>query len=140
MKNMAFKVVDRLFIVVYGTGDPTDDEWRHYLKVVEQHGIDRTMQLVFTEGGRPTSSQSGYLNDRVLKGRTVPVAVLSASAGVRARVTALSWFNRKIRAFSPSAIRDALAYLEIPASRTELIGRELDKLRDELGGDRRESA
>jgi hypothetical protein len=139
MKNMAFKVVDRLFIVVYGAGDPTDEEWRDYLKVVEQHGIDRTMQLVFTEGGRPNSSQSGYLTG-LLKGRTVPVAVLSASAGVRARVTAMSWFNRKIRAFAPSAIRDAIAYLEIPASRTDLIVREIDKLRLEIGGDRRESA
>src|SRR5580700_663486 len=133
MKNMAFKVIDRLFLVVFGASNPTDDEWVDYLDVTRQHGIDRTTQLIFTDGGGPTSTQRKYLND-LLAGRTVPVAVISASATIRGVVTALSWFNRRIKAFPPSGLADALAYLEIPATRAELIAREMNKLRLTLGG------
>jgi hypothetical protein len=48
-------------------------------------------------------------------------------------VTALSWFNRRIRAFQPSGLRDALAYLEVPRSWTELIERVLATLRLDVG-------
>jgi hypothetical protein len=139
MKNLAIKVIDRLFIVVYGTADPTDDEWKGYLDLVERHGVTRTMQLICTDGGEPSSAQRRLLND-LLGGRTVPVAVVSGSTRVRGTVTALSWFNRKIKAFPPADLRDALAYLEIPASRTDLIEREIGSLRDELGQARRASA
>ena len=139
MKNVAIKVIDRLFLVVYGASNPTDEEWKYYLEVTQQHGIDRTTQLIFTDGGGPTSTQRKYLND-LLAGRTVPVAVVSSSVRVRGTVTALSWFNRKIRAFPPTALREAVAYLEIPASRTDLIARELEQLRRELGRGRRASA
>jgi hypothetical protein len=139
MKNMAFKVIDRLFIVVYGAHDPTDEEWFGYLQDVERHGIDRTMQLIATEGGGPNAAQRRYLND-LLAGRHVPVAVMSGSTAIRTMVTALSWFNRKIRAFSPTGLADALVYLEIPKSRIELIEREMVKLRASLGNDERATA
>jgi hypothetical protein len=139
MKNMAIKVIDRLFLVVYGATNPTDDEWRDYLALVKRHGIDRTMQLVITDGGGPSPLQRRDLND-LLAGRPVPVAVVSASPRVRAIVTALSWFNRRIRAFPPSGLRDAIAYLEIPASRTELIQREYLELREELRQGRQATA
>ena len=139
MKNVAIKVIDRLFLVVYGAANPTDEEWDEYLDLVKRHGIERTMQLIFTDGGEPSAPQRRVLNE-LLGGRTVPVAVVSGSVRVRGTVTALSWFNRKIRAFPPSALRDALAYLEIPVSRTELIEREMRRLRLELGQGVRASA
>ena len=139
MKNVAIKVIDRLFLVVYGTADPSDEEWDAYLGLVKHHGIDRTMQLICTDGGEPSAPQRKVLNE-VLGGRPVPVAVVSSSVRVRGTVTALSWFNRKIRAFPPTALREAIAYLEIPASRIDLIERELEKLRLELGQGRRASA
>ena len=139
MKNMAFKVIDRLFLVVYGTANPSDEEWDAYLDLVKRHGIDRTMQLIFTDGGEPSAPQRRVLNE-LLGGRPVPVAVVSGSVRVRGTVTALSWFNRKIRAFPPSAMGDAIAYLEIPASRTDLIEREVRQLQAELGRGRRASA
>jgi hypothetical protein len=135
MRNMAFKMVDRTFLVVYGAEDPTDAEWEHYVRDVERHGIERTMQLVFTEGGGPTPKQTARL-ERVLQGHTVPVAVVSPSGAVRAKVTAMSWFTRRLGAFAPSAIGDALAHLEMPASRLELVLREVDKLRLSLVPDK----
>lgn len=139
MKNMAITVIDRLFIVVYGAENPTDEEWRDYLDLVERHGIDRTMQLIATDGGGPTAAQRRVLND-ILAGRAVPVAVVSESARVRMIVTGLSWFNRRIKAFPETGLRDAIAYLEIPASRTDLIMRAMAKLRHELGQGERASA
>jgi hypothetical protein len=129
---MTFTVIDRLFLVVYGTENPTDEEWNEYLDLVRRHGITRTMQLVVTDGGEPSAPQRRTLN-QLLGGYPVPVAVVSGSVRVRGTVTALSWFNRQIRAFPPSALRDAVAYLEIPASRVDLIEREVGKLRLQLG-------
>jgi hypothetical protein len=128
MPNVVTKVIDRLIIAVYGTANPTEEEWHEYLALMKRHGIDRTMQLILTDGGEPTAPQRRALNE-LIGGRTVPVAVVSGSVRVRGTVTALSWFNRRIRAFPPSAMRDAIAYLEIPGSRAELIERELDELR-----------
>jgi hypothetical protein len=139
MRNLAIKVIDRLFIVVYGARDPTDEEWDAYLALAEQHGIAQTMQLICTDGGEPTATQRRKLNER-LGGRTVPVAVVSSSQRVRATVTALSWFNRRIKAFPLSGLSDALEYLEVPASRTELIEREIRLLRLELSQGSRASA
>jgi len=132
MKTMAANVIDRLFIVVYGTANPTDEEWDEYLDLVKRHGVDRTMQLIYTDGGEPSAPQRRVLNE-LLAGRPVPVAVISPLVRVRGTVTALSWFNRKIRAFPPSAWRDAIAYLDIPGSRADLIEREVAKLRLQVG-------
>lgn len=117
VKNMAFKVIDRLFVVAYGDMSPTLEEWVRYLHEVERHGIDRTMHLIVTEGGGPNATQRRHL-DELLAGRSVPVAVMSGSPAIRGMVTALSWFNGKIRAFYPAGLRDAIAYLEIGLART----------------------
>jgi hypothetical protein len=132
MKTLAIRVIDRLFVVVYGTANPTDAEWTEYLQLVDRHGVDRTMQLIFTDGGQPSVEQRLALRE-LLRGRTVPVAVVSDSLRARGTATALSWFNIKIRAFSPSALPDALAYLEIPASRLVLIEGIVAELRTGLG-------
>jgi hypothetical protein len=135
-KNLAIQVVDRLFLVAYGTTGPTDEEWSSYLALVERHG-DQTQQLISTQGGAPTSAQRRQLAV-LLGGRTVPVAILSSSARVRAMTVALSWFNARIKVFAPSALSDALDFLGVPASREALITVELKKLRAEL--DEEESA
>jgi len=139
MKNLAIKVIDRLFIVVYGAHDPTDEEWDDYLALAKRNGIEQTVQLICTDGGAPTSAQRRELNE-ILGGRTVPVAVVSRSPRVRATVTALSWFNRAIKAFPEKGLRDALEYLEIPASRADLIEGEIQRLRLELSLGSRASA
>jgi hypothetical protein len=130
--RMAFMVIDRMFLLVHGAEDPTNEEWALYLDAIQRHGVDRTMLLVYTDGGGPSAMQRRYLNE-LLNGRTVPVAVLSDSAKVRGLVTVMSWFNPQIRAFSPAELVVALAYLEVPTSRAELIEREKYELRLSLG-------
>jgi len=121
-KNMAVKVMDRLFIVAYGPGDPTDEEWIRYLRLIKQSGVDRMLQLVYMEGGAPTPAQR-RLQSRIVGGRPVPTAVLSSSLGVRAIVTAMSLLNKRLRAFpqTPQGLREAVAYLEVPETRYDVI-------------------
>jgi hypothetical protein len=126
--SLAARFVDNVCLAAYGPTDPTDGEWARYLSLVERGGVMGTVQLIHTEGGAPTSAQRRQLVE-LLGGRSVPVAVLSHSARVRLTVTALSWFNRGIRAFPPPSLLDALAYLEIPARRAGVIGGELAQLR-----------
>lgn len=128
---MAFKLIDRLFIVVYDKANVTNEEWANYLEVAESHGLDRTSHLVITDGGGPNAAQCGYLN-WLLAGRSPPVAVVSASADIRGVVTAMSWMNRRIRAFPPNGLRDAIAYLDIPECRLALIQQEVAGLRQAL--------
>jgi hypothetical protein len=132
---MAVKIVDRLFIVAYGAAGPTAAEWTAYLDLMERQGIDRTMQLVVTDGGGPTAAQRREL-DKLLAGRTMPMAVVSGSIRVRGVVSVLSWLNRRIRAFRPPELREALVYLGVPARRGDLIERELNRLLQELEGGR----
>jgi hypothetical protein len=132
MKTMAVKVIDRLFLVVFGAAAPTDEEWSDYLALVERHGIDKTMQITWSEGGGPTPTQRRAL-ENLLDGRAVPVAVLTSSLMVRVTVTALSLFNRRIKAFPPNGLGDAMFFLEIPGSRRETIQGALRDLRSQLG-------
>jgi len=126
--NLGFKVIDRLLLVVFGVHDPTDDEWIAFLQGVERHGFNRTVVLIVTYGGSPTRVQRRYL-DELLAGRSIPVAVMSDRTAIQGVVTVLSWFNRKIRAFSSTGLLDAMAYLKISSGRAELLQAEIDKLR-----------
>jgi hypothetical protein len=139
MKNIAIKVIDRLFIVAYRTTNPTDAEWDEYLALVERHGIEQTAQLICTDGGEPTALQRRKLN-ALLAGRMVPVAVVSDEPRILRTVSFLSWFNRQIKAFPATGLELALAHLEIPTSRAEMIASEIRSLRAQLGQDRRATA
>jgi hypothetical protein len=35
VKHMAFKVIDRIFLVAYGAADPCEEEWDEYLALVK---------------------------------------------------------------------------------------------------------
>jgi hypothetical protein len=137
VRTLVFAVIDRLFVVVYGTESPADAEWTNYLAEIVRQGGDKTLHLIVTEGGAPKSAQRRELNDRFGDARW-PAAVVSSSAWVRARVTVHSWCNRRTKAFRPAGLREALVFLEIPATRHELITHELRKLRSQLHEPRNE--
>lgn len=127
---MAFKVIDRLFVVVYAA-NPTQDEWWNYLEVVTRHGVARTAQIIFTDGYGPSLTQRRELEKQLTGGRS-RVAVITTSAVLRGVVTVYSWFNSNIRVFPDNGISDALVYLEVPARRAVLVEGEVAKLRVEL--------
>lgn len=131
MRRMAFRVVDQVLVLVHAEQDPSDDEWMEYVLEIKRQGTLLLPQVVFTAGGRPNSVQRKMLTD-VLAGRGMKVAVLSVSTMVRGVVTAISWFNRDIRAFDPSELHRALDYLGVPPAQAGLIQVALDSLRGKL--------
>lgn len=131
MKTMAFKVAGGLFLIVHTKDPPTDDEWTSYVKLVDKQGAEPLPQIVFTEGGGPSAKQRRDFTE-MLNGRKIPVVVLTDSTMIRGIVTAISWFNDKLKTFPPVQIKDAFRYLRVPESAWPQIEDELGKLRKEL--------
>src|ERR687884_21999 len=104
MKNMAFRLLGDLFILVHNKNPPYDWEWGTYLDELRKHRghIDTIRTLIYTEGGGPSPAQRKHLN-QVLDGRITRAAVVSDASMVRMITTALGWFNPAIRAFSPES-------------------------------------
>ena len=151
--SIAYSIVDGVLLVAHGKDHPDDETWDRMvvaaLELARNQPLGRS--LVTSEGGAPTAAQRHRFDLRVrevmeksrgLQGR---VAIMSHSAFVRAVVQAStlfesSWFARKTRgessrvyrAFLPSEVRQALAWLDIPAAKTALLEQELEKLRREV--------
>lgn len=131
MRTFAFKFVGTVSVVVHNAQSPTDAELREYLRALENRDVRTMRSLVFTTGGGPTPAQRKELN-RALNGDH-PTAVVSNGAMVRGIVTALGWFNSKIKAFAPEDVEGAFRYLEIPPSEFELFLREIKVLQAQVG-------
>lgn len=131
MKSMNFKVLDKVLVLVHTAENPNDEEWMSYVREIQRQGKDLLPQIVLTEGGRPNTVQRKALTD-VLAGRSVKVAVLSEQAMVRGVVTAIGWFNKDIKAFSPSNLSPAMSYLGLSEAHRFVIEGSLSFLRGNL--------
>jgi hypothetical protein len=110
MANMVYEVIGDLYLVVHRARPPSDEEWMDYLRSWKPHDMSRMRTLVFTDGGGPDAAQRKAAND-ALGGKASLTAVVSPSYVVRGVVTALSWFNPKIRAFGPDEAERAFAHV-----------------------------
>lgn len=128
MRNQVFSFLDDIIVVIHGPRPPSDEEAHEYLTAFKSRDISRLRCLIFTEGGAPTAAQRKRLNE-LLGGRAFPTAVVTNLPLVRGVVTALSWFNPKIRAFTPEAAEEAFRYLGIPSVRYPGIHAEVKKLK-----------
>jgi hypothetical protein len=133
MNSMAFRRVDRLFIVVYGTTEPRNDDFSTFLESVYRNrfGILGIKILVATEGGELSEDQRRRF--RVIT-RGSPVAVLSADRQHRALVNIQRWFSVDTRAFKMSEVDAALDYLKIPTQHYGHIKAELQEAFREVRG------
>jgi hypothetical protein len=134
-KSLAYKFFkQRILILVHTKDSPSDAEWGEYLQNAK-HWRDRIEGfLVVTEGGGPNTLQRGEMND-VLEAekRGGKTAVVTLSRIARGIVTALSWFNPGIKAFSTIHIPAALDYLGVAKADHDLLISELKRLKSELG-------
>jgi hypothetical protein len=130
-RRMAFKVVDRVLVLVHDADCPGDEEWFSYVQEIRRQGAFLLPQVVLTEGGRPNSLQRKLLTD-VLGGRGMKAAVLSDNTMVRGVITAISWFNRDIRAFGALDLAGAIAYLGLPTEYQGLVRGTIASLQGEL--------
>jgi len=134
MPNMVFSIIGNLMILVHSAHPPTDAEWDEYLAALRARDQEKLRSLAFTDGGAPNTAQRKALNS-ILQGKTSTGAVVSPNAMVRGVVTALSWFNAKIKVFSPDEVERAFEYLGIPKPEYPLVWREIRNLRAKLGDD-----
>jgi hypothetical protein len=133
MKTMAFNVVGGILVVVHGNETPADSEWQQYVTFIDKQGSTLLPQLVDgTSSGGPSAKQRRELT-AMLNGRKVPVAVLTDSTITLGIVTAVSWFNDKLKAFSPRDGRAAFTYLGVPQALWPQVEAEQAKMRKELG-------
>jgi hypothetical protein len=135
------RLVGNVVLVVHNSMAPTNDEWEQYLQTVlsggRLYGGDLTLcrQLVITDGGGPNSAQRAMAQKAAeqMNGAAMPVAVVSSSMFVRGIVTAFNWFNMNLKAFAPSEVETAVAFLGIDEVTLEEILEELGVIRDEIG-------
>jgi hypothetical protein len=135
--NMAFTFLrgaagDGLMLLVHTTRAPSDAEWKPYFEELAQHDPIKLKSLVFTDGGAPSGAQRKQVND-MLNGRTSMAAVVTPSTVVRGVVTALSWFNPKIKVFPPDQTEAALTYLGVKSDELPQVRLEIQILRQKLG-------
>lgn len=135
-RTMAFAIAGSLIITVHGPQPPSNEEWVEYVRAlvklaadVKDHSTIRN--IVFTEGGAPNSGQRKAVND-IGYSKSVTSAIISKSQFVRTVVTAFSWFNDKVKAFSPETMEDAYKHLRLTKYEIEVVSGRLKQLRAQL--------
>jgi hypothetical protein len=132
MPNMAVTSIANIGIAVFTANPPSNEEWEHMLDVMRKADYTRFRGISFSDGGAPTTTQRKKMHE-VTGGRSVPSVVITASSFTRAVVTAMSWFNPSIRAYSPEQLDEALHHLNVGAAEFGLIKLEVRKLAAKLG-------
>jgi hypothetical protein len=139
MPNMAMEVWGEnptLLLTLHLGVSPTDAEWQAYLDVIgaaeaRTDGFSSFRALAITDGGAPGTLQRARLN-RLIKGRSVPAAVVSEARLVRGVVNTLNFFNPGIRAFAPTSFTDAVVHLGMPATASDEVLRQFNLLQEKL--------
>lgn len=153
--SLGFSIVHDVLVIAHGKNPPTDADWDNLVSASVQiyHRTQNTRALATSDGGTPTTAQRHHFDRRVRdeiiakygppRGR---MAVLSDSGFTRAVVGASAllaenWFTRLLgtgsppqlyRAFKPTELALAIAWLEVPPGHASAIERELARLRSEV--------
>lgn len=138
--NIAWKFHGRVSVTVHGPLNPTNLEWQQFLRDAVRSGTGTHWRnLVVSYGGRPDGEQRKQLGE-MLRGRGAPTAILTASPVVRAAVSAISFFNRSLKAFAFNDLDGAAAYLELTADEREKARELRHELVEQLGLSQRAAA
>ena len=131
-KNLVFKQIANVLIAAHSSNDPSDEEWEAFKRFSMELPAEVDRYVIATDGGGPSAKQRAAVNE-VVKWRAQPrVVIISSSTLVRGPVSALSWFNPRIRAFAPPEFHEAMKYLELTPTQSGQVGVELRKLQAEL--------
>lgn len=128
---MVYGAAERVLIAVHSARDPSDDDWNGWLERV-QHAPSKPKVFVYTAGGAPSGKQRKALF--VAAGeRGFRAAVVSPSRVALAIGTAIGWFYRDLKTFSPAQLDAALEHLELDQREGDGILRAARALAQELG-------
>jgi len=145
MSEIAYALNGRLLMVAHTKNNVSARDWAAHIGDIADHARDNWASgaapriLVFTDGGGPDAIQRKALFDAVPQLRSARGAVLSRSVLVRGIATAFSWFTAGFKVFSPSALQDALAWLELDKAEKDTALSAIAQLRRELGEERARS-
>lgn len=112
-RTMQWCFVDFTMVAVHGEHAPSDEEWDAYMaETLDRLEDDLMGVLVVTDGSGPNALQRSKVTAEKRLAAT-PVAIVTRSVVARGMATALRWFGKEIRAFSPSELQDAFSYLSV---------------------------
>ncbi len=139
MTSFVWKGRRTILVAVHNEHQPSDEEWGRYMQKAEQivrssPNLEFVRGLAITEGGAPGHMQRANLN-RLLGGRAVTSAVVTASKVVRAVIHVLSFFNSGVKGFASDKLPDALDYLGLPKNDRSSLFREIESARAQLTHD-----
>ena len=132
MKTMTFAVDGDIMIVLHTANAPSELEWASWLAALRNMPKQRMKMLIFTDGGVPNTLQRGTFLD-VLADAQPPIAVVSNVPAVRGVVTAISWFNKNVKLFTPAKLADAFAHLGVNAERGRALFSTAQRATAQLG-------
>jgi hypothetical protein len=130
---MLYEKTTHVLIAVHSKEPPNDEEWDSYLETTSNLPITCRKTLVVTAGGVPNAKQRTAMNE-VLRGMPLTVAICTDALVVKQIMTALSWFNPKIRAFRSHEIASALQYLDVSGTEASLVHQKVAKMKLEIAG------
>ncbi len=128
-----------LVLMAHNANTLSNEEWdRNYLEPIRvmkaRGGTETCANIVFAEGRGPTSVQRSDGNAIFGGGHyQFKVAVITGSMMVRGAVTALSWFNPLIRAFSPKDWERAFHHVRVHSGEFQRILAAAVQLRARIG-------
>ncbi len=136
VKNAGFRLVHDVIIAVHNARNPNREEWDVYLDIVSSLKVAfngdcaRFKQIIFTDGGIPSSAQRKSLID-IAKGLEnhgkVKVVIVSRSPVARGVVTAFRWLGFPMRACAPDGLDEAYAFLGVsPAQARDICDATLE--------------
>ncbi|HEX2567920.1 MAG TPA: hypothetical protein VH877_00090 [Polyangia bacterium] len=120
---MRWEVVEDVMVTFATPGEIDNQALTAWTKDIKTKPV--TKLLGANVGAVEANSAQRKLAVDTVKGKNVPVAIVSDQALTRGIVTAASWLGANIRAFSWSELREATEFLQIRAS---LQGRVIDTL------------
>ncbi len=137
-KSLAFSFVsgvgDFTLCIAVATNEPfAGADWALYMEGLRNAIQGKPLRtLVLTDGTIPNPAQRKEMVDLFSGLAPPPTCIVSSNQLVRGVTTALSWFNDKIRSVAPENMKEAFAYLGVPAEHEERIWKEIARLRAEL--------
>jgi hypothetical protein len=116
--NSAFKRMGNTVIWLCNSSQPSDKEWYPYVQEIRravatcEANNDFLRFLVVTDGGGPNATQRSLSTENGLVKNT-RTAVVTGSLFARGIATAYSWYDVRMKAFSPTDVRRAFTFLDI---------------------------
>lgn len=132
-ESLRFDLVEHVLLIVHADMPPSASDWERLMLVRNANRTRIRGTLVVAPPRATINSEQRSDVSTFLKQNGGRIAVLTNSALVRGAALALTLLGAPVRAFAPSGLGPALAYLELPSRFTVDLGRRIETLQTQLG-------